>query len=199
MKTSVKFLLTSIMLLAFASFAPAQKKRACPVPPPSPFKHDGAIATSFDRTSGMRTTLEHPRVINAPDGGFYLTASFRHQSAQGPSRLALDVAFISASKSARYRDSHNLVFYADGKELPFVGAAAQYQTTKGERGLLLEATRVTVPYAMLLKLTQSRQVAARIGSTQFALTNNHLEALRELVSLMAPPPSTWATASSSAR
>lgn len=194
MKTSARLFLTSLMLLACVAAAAAQK-RACPVPPPSPFKHDGAIATSYDRAAGgMRTTLEHPRPIPTADGGLYLTASFLHRSANRPARLAMDVAFVSASKSAHYRDAHGLVFYADGREVPLGGAPAQYQTSK-EHGLLLEATKVTIPYETLQTLIRARHVSARVGATQFELTNNHLEALRELASLMAPSPANWASAS----
>lgn len=193
MKTPFKFLLTFVVLLVCASNAIAQKK-LCAAAPPSPFKHNGKISTSFDgATHGMRTTLKHPRIISTSGGGFYLTASFLHQNANSSrNRLALDIALIYTSHHAKYRDAHNLVFLVDGKELPLLGTPALYQTAQ-EDGMTLEATKVSIPYNALLNMLAARKVSARVGQTEFELTNNHLEALRELASLMAPSPSKWAT------
>jgi hypothetical protein len=105
--------------------------------------------------------------------------------------LAVEVFFIAPSKSIRYRNSHNLFFLADGKTLPFTGAAANYRSAIGAHGLILETTGVRVPYTTLLNLTRARKVAARIGSTKVDFTNNHLEALRELASLLAPSNGEW--------
>ncbi|MBA2731412.1 MAG: hypothetical protein H0U54_00830 [Acidobacteria bacterium] len=43
-------------------------------------------------------------------------------------------------------------------------------------------------YATLLNLIKARRVTARLGATEFQLSNNHLESLREIAMLMAPPP-----------
>ncbi|HEY0078755.1 MAG TPA: hypothetical protein VGB73_08930 [Pyrinomonadaceae bacterium] len=169
------------------------QKKLCAAAPPSPYKHNGTIVTSFDTaTRGMRTTLTHPRIINAGGEAFYLTASFLHRKADRPAPLAVEIAFISAAKSPKHRDSHNLVFLADGRPFPLV-VPAQYQTAKAERGQTLEATKVTVPFDSLLNLLRAGRVATRIGQTELELTQNHLEALRELASLIAPSPSKWAT------
>jgi hypothetical protein len=188
MNNSARLFLSIALLSAFAALAPAQRK-ACPVPPPSPYKHNGTIVTSFDRTTrGMRTTLTHPQIIGNAGDSIYLMASFVHQRANSSSRLAVEVAFVSVSKFPKYRDSHNLLLLADGKQVPMVGAAAQYQAEKQEHGMTSEATKVTLPYSALMNLLRARRVDARLGTTQFELSNNHLEALRELASLMAPPP-----------
>ena len=197
MRTSAKITLTFTLLFVLVPTGLAQKnQRACPVPPPSPFKHQGRIVTSFDRsTGGMRTTLEHPRVLSNAGGELYLYASFTHQDPRRRSPLMVDIAFLSTSKQARYRDSHNLVFMTDGQMLNISARAPEYNSQRDERGLFVEMTKLTIPFDSLLNLTRARKVAARIGATEVELTNNHLEALRELASLMQPsqPQRTWAT------
>lgn len=180
----------SLILFAIVSPVPAQK-RFCPVPPPSPFKHSGQIVTSFDSaTRRMRTTLEHPRVLGKGADSVYLSASFVHQDPRRPSAPAVEVALISSSTALKYRDAHNLVFVCDGK-MRRAASVARYQSRTEAAGMILEATRITLTYDDLLAITHSRKVAARLGATEFELTNNHLEALRELASLVAPSPGRW--------
>ena len=50
----------------------------------------------------------------------------------------------------------------------------------------METTRVTLTYESLINLIQARRVSAQLGMTKFELTNNHLEALRELANMMVP-------------
>ena len=192
MKTSTRFIFVfALILLISASTNVQAQKKLCAAAPPSPYKHNGTIITSYDTaTRGIRTTLTHPRIINAGGEGFYLTASFQHRNVNRPAPLAVEIAFISNTKSPKHRDSHNLVFLADGRPFPVV-SPAQYQTVKAERGQTLEATKVTIPYDSLMNLLRAGRVATRIGQTELELTQNHLEALRELASIMAPPPSKW--------
>jgi hypothetical protein len=178
------------MLSVVASPGFAQK-RFCPVPPPSPFKHSGQIVTSFDSaTHRMRTTLQHPRVLGKGGDAIYLSASFVHQDPRRPAAPVIEVAFISSSTALKYRDHHDLVFMCDGRLRP-LGGAARYQSRAEGAGVVLEATRVTLSYDDLTAIARSHKVSARLGATEFELTNNHLEALRELASLMGPSPSRW--------
>lgn len=182
------FLAFALLMICAETTSLAQRKRACPVPPPSPFKHNASIVTSFDRNSnGMRTTLEHPRVLIKNDGELYLLASFVHQDPRLPlSRLKVDMVFYSTSTHLKYRDAHDLVFMTDGRQFPFAGASAHYRSERGNAGQIAESTRISVPYDVLLNLINSKKVAARVGTTQFEFSNNHLEALRELASLISP-------------
>jgi hypothetical protein len=175
-----------LLLAIFLSFsATVFAQKFCTVAPPSPYKHNALIVTSYDQTvRRMKTTLEHP---NSLGNGLRLYASFYYQDARLRSTPMIDIFFVHASKKPIYRDSHALSIMADGNLWPFVGVA-QYYTEKGERGLTLEKTKMTLTYAGLLNLIKARRVKARLGETEFELTNNHLESLREIASLMAPPP-----------
>lgn len=188
----LKLVLCSLILFVGSPAALAQKKRFCPVPPPSPFKHNGRIVTSFDpASSGMRTTLEHPRALGKEPGApLYLTASFVHQDPRRGARPTVEVAFVSAALVSRFRDRHDLVLLCDGRQwVP--QSRARYRAAKDAQGRTLEATSVTLSYDDLQNVIHSRRVGARLGTAEFELTNNHLEALRELASLIAPPANRW--------
>jgi hypothetical protein len=172
------------IFLTFPITGLAQK--FCTVAPPSPFKHNALIVTSYDqRAHRMKTTLEHP---NALGNGLHLYASFFYQDPRLSSAPTIDIFFINASKKPAYRDSHNLSLMADGNAWPLNGAA-QYYLEDGPKGMTVEKTKITLTYTSLLSLIKSRRVTARLGATEFQLTNNHLESLREIAMLMAPAPS----------
>ena len=179
--TRIPLLLAIILTFAATGFA----QKFCTVSPPSPFHHNGVIVTSFDQPTGrMKTTLEHPHPIG---NGVYLLASFFYQDRRLRTPPTIDLYFVSAAKHPKFRDSHNLSISADGSALAY-GVRTSYFTERGEHGLTIEKTVVTLTYADLVNLTNANRVTARLGDTEVALTNNHLEALREIASLMMPPP-----------
>jgi len=178
-------------LLTPAAFA---QKRMCPKPPPSPFKHDGQIVTSFDgRSGGMRTTLEHPRTLGKGTDLFYLAATFMHQDPRRPGAPTLDLILVSATPTARLRAGASPVFVLDGQPR-YLNQNVSYRSQSDNKGETLDSARITLSYADAAALTHARTVVARVGGVEVELTNNHLEALREIVSLMAPSPSRWQTA-----
>ena len=158
-------------------------QKFCDVAPPSPFKHSALIVTGYDANAGkVKTTLEHPRALS---GGIYLYASFFQQDRRLRTGAMIEIVFISVSKE-KYRASHNVQFLADGQAWPVI-SATQYFTETGEDGHQLEKTRLTLTRESLVELLKARKVKARLGATEFELTNNHLESLRELASLMGGP------------
>ena len=182
LRSRLFFVTLLFALLTSAAFA---QKRMCPKPPPSPFKHDGQIVTSFDgRAGGMRTTLEHPRTLGKGTDLFYLAATFMHQDPRRPGAPTLDLILVSATPAARLRAGAAPVFVLDGQPR-YMNQNVSYRSQSDNRGETL---------ADAAALTHARTVVARIGGVEVELTNNHLEALREMVSLMAPSPSRWQTA-----
>lgn len=185
MKNFPKILPTMLLLLVCAPPAAAQK-RACPAPPPSPFKHNGEIVTTYDRaTRGMRTTLTHPRLLGPSGAGYHLAASFAHQNPKRPTRLTLELVLVSAATQPGAR-AGALSFVADGREFPLYGTSAQFQTVRDASGVSHEAARVALPLHTVTTLLRARKISARLGATEVEFTPNHLEALREMASLMAP-------------
>jgi hypothetical protein len=193
MRPSSRLLISLVFLLSLLTAAAYAQKRMCPKPPPSPFKHDGQIVTSFDsRAGGMRTTLQHPRPLGSGVEVYYLAATFMHQDPRRPAAPTLDLILASASPGASLRAGQQLALVLDGQPRSF-SRNVSYRSQPAANGTTLESARITISYADASAITHARNVVARIGGTEIALTNNHLEALRELVSLMAPSPSRWQT------
>ena len=188
MSSKSRLVLCTALILLTHTAAAAQKKLLCPAPPPSPFKHSGQIVTSFDPSSGMRTTLEHPRPFG--DGGLYLAATFVHQDPRRAARRTMDLIIVSTSKAQRYRDAHDIVLVIDGRAVPLV-APARYQWRGGGQGVVLESVRVTLSQADVNALAGARKVAARLNGAEFELTKNHVESLREMATLMGGSTQRW--------
>lgn len=177
---------TALILLTHTA-ASAQKKLMCPTPPPSPFKHSGQIVTSFDAASGMRTTLEHPRAFG---DGLYLSATFVHQDPRRATKRTMDLILVSASKAQKYREAHDLVLLIDGRPAP-LATPARYQSRGGEQGVVLESLRVTLSQEDVNALAVAHRVTARINGAEVELTKNHVEALREMATLMGGSSQRW--------
>jgi hypothetical protein len=188
MRAFSRLLLSAVVLTLLTATALPQK-RFCQKPPPSPFKHDGDIVTMFDgRAGGMRTTLEHPRPLGRGTVLYYMAASFMHPSTSRPGTPMLDLILYSTSPTAHLRPGQDLVLLLDGQPRSF-SRNVSYKSQGGGN-----SARITLSYAEASALTHARKVSAQFGGTEVELSNNHLEALRELLSLMAPSPGRWQTA-----
>ena len=191
----VSRLVLSAALLTLLAATAFPQKRLCPKPPPSPFKHDGQIVTSFDsRAGGMRTTLQHPRAMGVGAELYYLVASFMHQSTKRPGTPALELVLYTTAPSTQPGNAGPVSLVLDGRARPFAQNAGFRSQPGGGN-----AVRLTLSYADLSALTRARNAAVRFGSADLALTNNHLESLREMLSLLAPSPGRWQTAEALAR
>ena len=192
MRSFSRLLLSAAILTLLAATAFPQK-RMCPKPPPSPFKHDGEIVTLFDsRAGGMRTTLEHPRALGKGADLYRLAASFMHQNTRRPGTPALELLLYTTTPAARplqVQGGQALVLVLDGQARPFGQNASRLSRPGGGN-----AVRVTLSYADAAALTRARKVSAQVGGAEVELSHNHLEALREMVSLLAPSPGRWQTA-----
>ena len=194
LRSSSRLLLSAALLTLLAATAFPQK-RMCPKPPPSPFKHDGEIVTSFDsRAGGMRTTLQHPSAIGVGTELYYLAASFMHQSAKRPGTPALELVLYTTAPSAQSHSGESVSLVLDGRARPFAQNASFRSQPGGGN-----AVRLMLSYADLSSLTQARNASVQLGATQLQLTHNHLESLREMLSLLAPSPGRWQTADAMAR
>lgn len=194
MRLHSRLVLSAVLLSALAPAAYAQKKTLCPKPPPSPFKHSGRIVTSIER-GGARTTLQHPQALGG-GGGLYMGASFLHSDPRRPSVPSLDLLLYApvqpAGVAAVVQGGESLALVYDGQPL-VLGRGVSFRSQGG-----VQAARLTLTYADVAKLTRARRVSARVGAAEYQFTQNHLEALRELVSQMAPSPGRWTAAAGNA-
>lgn len=184
MRFCSRLILSAILLAALAANVYPQKK-LCPKPPPSPFKHSGRIFTSIER-AGARTTLEHPVSLGKGLDALHLAATFMHQDPRRPTAPTLELILFSEAPAAP-ASGGDLALLLDGQPLA-LGRNVGFRSQGGTR-----AARVTLSYADVSRLTRARKVMARVGASEYEFTNNHLEALREIASQLAPSPSRWST------
>lgn len=129
----------------------------------------------------MRTVLQHPRplMMDAPRRRVFLAASFVHSG--WPTPPPIELTLVSVSNAIQYSDRDALIIFIGDKLMRF---APRYLTAPGGDGEIYEAVRATLTHHDLLEITNARAVNMRVGADEFTLTENHLEALRELASLM---------------
>jgi hypothetical protein len=184
LKTYVRFPLVALFLLIFAGISYGQ--RMCPVPPPSPFRHNAQIITRPDpRTKQWKVYMQHPTSLARGGDPVYLAAEFAFVDPRLRAKPTIDISFVSMSKNPRFEFSHALSLLIDGQPWP-VAAPVQYSSKKQGDGVYLEITKVTLTYDSLISLIQGKKVSAQLGMAKFELTNNHLEALREVANMMMP-------------
>lgn len=199
----LRFFCAACLLAAVcASGAEAQTKRvqkSCPIPPPSPYKHTALISTRFDSRAGlMRTVLEHPVAVGGSPQPLYFVASFAY--GDGDARIAprtgFDFALVASGEFRSYGEGTALRVFADGQEQTPLAPARYAATTVDVKSddenpvatnRQLEQIRVRLSAAALLDLARARTVQLELGGERYSLTENHLEALRELASLMRAP------------
>ena len=177
----VRIILSCALLAACATQGMSQ--RACPVPPPSPYRHNGQIVTRFER-GRVRTTLDPMLIQGSQQDGLFLHAAFSHLPRAQAAQQTVELAFLSVSQAARFHHAPSLALLIDGQMVALPGAV-QYQSDSRDR-LTLETARIVLPVESLRNLLRARRVTARLGPTEFQLRENHLEALREVASLLAP-------------
>jgi hypothetical protein len=184
LKTFVRIPLVAALLVAFAAIGYAQK--SCPVPPPSPFRHNAQIVTRPDpKTKRWKVYMQHPSSLTRSGDPVYLAAEFAFVDPRLKTKPTIDISFVSISKTPRFEYSHSLSLLIDGQPWP-VAAPVQYSSKKQSDGLYLEVTKVTLAYDSLVSLIQGKRVAAQLGMMKFEMTSNHLEALREVANMMMP-------------
>lgn len=184
LKIYTRIPLVAALIFVFTGLSYAQ--RSCPVPPPSPFRHNAQIVTRPDpKTKQWKVFMQHPTSLTRSGEPVYLAAEFAFQDPRLRVKPTIDISFISMSKMPRFESSHALSLLVDGEPWP-LASPVQYSSKKQSDGLILETTKVTLTYDSLLNLIQGKKVTIQLGMTKFELTNNHLEALREVANMMMP-------------
>jgi len=205
MKNLSKKILLCLLLIAcangYASAQQQQQQKACPIPPPSPYKHNAYIATRFDAAANsMRTVLEHPVILGDKAQPLYLFASFAYPNAARQTektRAIVNLALVSVAPLARFNHAHDLRVYVDGREQVRL-APGQYRAETDDANQAIEWTQISLSAQSLRELTKAAHVEIALNGERHNLTKNHMEALRELVSLMRPPGFAAAAAQSDA-
>jgi hypothetical protein len=154
----------------------------------SPYKHTANIASRYDeRARRMQTVLEYPK-FDGGGNGFTIYATFYHHDVK-LGTPTVDLYFLFASSQSSSQHARDLSLSVNGRPLAFAGPVQFASQTNHHT--TIDQARITITYEKLLEITSGRKTEVRLGSTSRKLTDDNLEALRELGSLLAPY-SQWA-------
>jgi hypothetical protein len=98
------------------------------------------------------------------------------RSVAAPRSVSFD--FSSYSEKSMFPGEPQIVFLADGKIV--FETAAQFSTSKSLEGKFSEFLLLPVPYTAFRRLAAAKSVRLRIGDREYELTEEQVEALREM-------------------
>jgi hypothetical protein len=106
-----------------------------------------------------------------------MLTGFKGQVPKKPNDLMLVFASPSFVETNQYKNNRSLILLADGER--YVLGEASYEV-KYDMPLYLEVMAVKVPYNTVMKLSEAKKIEMQFGSTEFALNESLIEALRYL-------------------
>ena len=164
--------------------------------------HNGKVDTSYDHVRGITTVrLDRIQVYGEPPtelqyvGGdkasFDASFSYSGRTLRAyPKRILF--SFTSTSQNWKYTDFPKLTALVDGKPLnlrpseyvPSFTVNASANTNSDD--YISQGIAVSLSHKTFLRIANGRTVQIKMGPREFDLVENHLEALRNLVTRMVP-------------
>ena len=130
--------------------------------------------------------MEYPQLDPSNGVRFTLAASFYHQDMRLPTPPSVDLTFIFISPESSSSHARPLSLFLNGRPWsPAANPSVQYSSAKDHK-FVIERAKVTLTYESLLQLINSRRIDARLGSSTYQLSEDNLEALRDLARQLAP-------------
>ena len=185
-KLKTLFLFGVVLLTANSSFAQTAQ------PSPSPdkeqtskrtFKHNQNVEEKYDKFKDKTSVTLKLRLLGDITNGLevVLTETFAGQKPVTPTNFP--VMFMATNKDLKYYLSHGLIFLVDGERIKFDDVK---YTKLTYQGYFIEVMILAVPFNTLKKIVAAKKVEAQLGSTEFALSDDYLEAMRDFVSRVSP-------------
>lgn len=180
-----RFALALAMLLFSVTVALAQNSV-----PKRKFNHKVKIETSYDKFKDISSVeTDYMKVFRGRQHYVSLAAGFRYTgfSLTTPRYVILFIG--SESKEWKYLNPPDMLVIADGQRLnlgTMKRVDSDIRTFRGAGTALFEYLSLAIPYESYLQVVNSRTVEMQIGEAEFALKEEHHEALRDLASRMVP-------------
>jgi hypothetical protein len=194
-----------LFLLTIAAVgSPAQSHENLQPPAKKNYKYDGKIVTTYDKAKDQTLVLiqlmpvkeaEDPHDIMEDTGqhprdwsrlGFTMFFSYSGQSVTTPKEVS--IGFLYDALEPKYYEGHVLAAKIDGERIT-LGTMVVLDTKIVERKWARYTRRtleLVVPYEQLLRLANAKKVKMTLGSFEFTLSKDHLEAIRDLASRTTP-------------
>jgi hypothetical protein len=154
--------------------------------PKRTYKHDGNIEVKYDASKNQTfVSLDTMNVYENDSESLSMSVTGSYEGKIAPASPS-EILFVlhASSKQRRYQTEPQLVVVADGevvrtRQMKNYGARAD-----GNR--VIEPLLTMMPYDILVKMANAKKLTLKIGSREYQMTANNLEALRDFVSRMIP-------------
>jgi hypothetical protein len=160
-----------------------------PIPKSGKFQHGETITVSYDRfknyTFANIDPMMHLKVLSTDHDLRSLDFSAFYVCPGHKLRPPRDVTFhfMAQSPNSWYRDHlRSLVLLVDGKRLDL--GNADWDRGDVVSGMAEESISVDLPLRKFILIVNAKQVEGQLGGTEFVLSDENLEALRDLASRM---------------
>jgi hypothetical protein len=150
------------------------------------YNHDGKIDELFDAATNETTVrLDTMKIFSGESESLSMvvTGTF---SGKTPSLSPTDLLMVfSVSSSERRFEIEPIIVITADSEIVRNRQAKNYGSRKeGDR--VIEPLFNMIPYEVVVKMANAKRVVVKIGASEYELTPNNLEALREFVSKVSP-------------
>jgi hypothetical protein len=172
------------------------------------FKHKSKVETTYDKTKDQTTTYLRPmrllykdssieaQIINEgkkvdylPGETIWLTAYLVSPGKGSAKPEFVTIAFRSSTlEKTKFSANQSLTITLDGAAMDLGNMTVTEnriddQMSSGvDHIYMLESLELPLPYETFLKITRARKVKARLAGAEVELSNDHLEAFRDLLS-----------------
>ena len=153
------------------------------IPPRKQYNHNFEVTEEYDRIQDVTVAALALRVQDGyklPGG---LVAFFEYKGTQPAIPAFVEFGFISTSADWQYLTCHNLALLLDGETRL---APKTEQMGDVITGGVVETIATRLPVSDFLKIVNAKQVEGKVCNTEFTLTSEQMEALRDVASRMLP-------------
>lgn len=194
------YLITALIFTAFVCSSYAQNTPQSP-PAKRKFKYEGKIETTYDKENDRTLVffklipikaLETPKEnydVQWSDERLELSAYFAYQGQTFATPIWVTISFLSSTENPQKYQDHLLTAKADNERLTLGKMKilrTVSQTRRGEQPLIKQAMELPISYQDFLRLANAKKVKFKLGSTEFELEKEVLEAIRDLAAHTVP-------------
>lgn len=179
--TRVAVVLFALMMCGFAGATRGQAPSSKPA-----YKHDGKIDVTFDESKNETTVrLDTMKIYGgeAESLSMVVVGSYAGKTPQSPPSELLVVLSVSSNEK-RFQFEPMLVITADGEIVRNRLTKKYASRVEGDR--VIEPLFNMIPYDVLVKMANAKKVTLKIGVSEYEMTANNMEALKDVISRMVP-------------
>jgi len=154
-----------------------------PIPPRGTYKHKYEIVEEYNRFNGRTEVTLHPRISEYERGPNNWLVFYNYPGEKPAVPDAVGVVLSSASDTWEYLKCHSFDLLLDGQTA--LHPPTGHDGTIGD-GYVIEHVMMELQLDEFLQLVNAQKVEAMLCGTEFVLSGEQMEALRDVASRMQP-------------